>query len=171
MKSLGIRTYGDPVLRKRSEPVKEFGAELVPLFEQMKETMIVERGVGLAANQVGIARQIAVMNPEPDEEKTLIRMANPRVVAASDELETIEEGCLSVPGVRAMVTRHSWVEIAYQDEKGKQHRLKAEGLLARIVQHEIDHLNGVLFIDRLSLAKRSLIKTKLRSIKKGGGET
>jgi len=171
MKSLGIRTYGDKVLRKKSEPVKEFGAELAPVFEQMKETMIVEKGVGLAANQVGIPRQIAVVNPEPNEEKSLLRMANPRIIAASDELEMLDEGCLSVPGVRGEVARNAWIEVAYQDEKGKEHRLKAEGLLARIIQHEIDHLNGVLFIDRLSLAKRSLIKTKLKGLKKGDRET
>jgi peptide deformylase len=171
MKSLGIRTFGDPVLRKKSEPIQEFGAEIAPLFERMNETMIVERGVGLAANQVGIARRIAVMNPEPDNDKALIRMANPRIVATSEELETVEEGCLSVPGIRGEVTRHRWVEVAYQDETGKEHRLRAEGLLARIVQHEIDHLNGVLFVDRLSLAKRALIKPKLKNLKKGDRET
>lgn len=170
MKSLGIRTYGDKTLRRKGEHVEEFGPDLSPFLDRMKETMIVEKGVGLAANQVGIARRIAVINPDPDNDTTLLRMVNPRIVAVSDELLTVDEGCLSVPGVRGEVARHAWVEVVYQDEKGKEHRLRAEGLLARIVQHELDHLDGVLFIDRLSLAKRALIKTKLRSLKKGDGE-
>lgn len=163
-KSLAMRTYGDRVLRDTSATVPEIGPELVPLFDDMVETMIVEKGVGLAAPQVGISKRIAVINPEPGNPKTLIRMVNPKILAASDELETIEEGCLSVPGVRGEVARHLWVDVVYQDEKGETRRLHAEGFLARIVQHELDHLNGVLFIDRLSLAKRALVKTKLKGL-------
>ncbi len=170
MKSLGIRTYGEKTLRRKSDSVEEFGPELPEFLDRMKETMMVEKGVGLAANQVGVARRIAVINPDPDNDKTLIRMINPRIVAVSDELLTVEEGCLSVPGVRGDVARHAWVEVVYQDEAGKEHKLRAEGFLARIVQHELDHLDGVLFIDRLSLAKRALIKTKLRGLKRGDGE-
>jgi len=170
MKSLGIRTYGDKTLRRKSDQVEEFDADLSPFLDRMKETMIVEKGVGLAANQVGVARRIAVINPDPDNDRTLLRMVNPRIVGVSDELLTVEEGCLSVPGVRGEVARHAWVEVVYQDEQGKEHRLRAQGILARIIQHELDHLDGVLFIDRLSLAKRALIKTKLRSLKKGDGE-
>lgn len=171
MKSLGIKRYGEKVLRTKSETVGAFDSELERLFERMNETMIEERGVGLAGNQVGVARQIAVVNPEPGEGASLIKMANPRIVEASDELVKLEEGCLSVPGIRGEVARHAWVEVVYQDEKGKERRLRAEGMLARIIQHELDHLNGVLFVDRLSLAKRSLIKSKLKGLAKGDRET
>jgi peptide deformylase len=170
MKPFDIKTYGDKTLRRKSEQVAEFDAEIRAFLDRMNETMIWEKGVGLAANQVGVARRIAVINPDPDNNKTLLRMINPRITAVSDELLTVEEGCLSVPGVRGDVPRHAWVEVLYQDETGKEHRLKAEGLLARIVQHELDHLDGVLFIDRLSLAKRALIKTKLKSLKRGDQE-
>ncbi len=166
-KSLGIRKYGDKVLRSKSEKVKDFGPELGPLFNRMKETMIAERGVGLAAPQVGIPRQIAVINPEPENNDALIKMINPRIVWTSEETATLEEGCLSVPGIRGDVVRHLKIEVAFQDEDGREHALKAEGLLARIIQHELDHLNGVLFIDRLSFAKRALIKPKLKDLADG----
>jgi peptide deformylase len=170
-KSFGIRKYGDRVLRGKGKAVEEFGPDLKPLFEQMEETMIAARGVGLAAPQIGISKQIAIMNPEPEDGTKLIKMINPRIVAASKETVKIDEGCLSVPGVRGDVERPESVTVVYQDEKGKEHTLEAEGLLARIVQHELDHLNGVLFIDRLSFAKRSLIKAKLRTLAGGGKET
>ncbi len=163
-KRLGMRTYGDSVLRAKSEAVENIEPGLETVFRDMVETMHAERGVGLAGPQVGISKRIAVINPEPENEKTLLRMVNPRIVAVSDETETMEEGCLSVPGIRGDVARHVWVEVAYEDEKGVERTLRAEGLLGRIVQHELDHLNGVLFIDRLSLAKRSLIKPKLREL-------
>jgi peptide deformylase len=166
-KRLGMRTYGDAVLRAKTERIAEERSRLAPLFADMAETMRAERGVGLAAPQVGVSKRIAVMNPEPDNDETLIRMVNPRIVAVSDELETLEEGCLSVPGIRGEVARHVWVEVSYEDEKGVERKLRAEGLLARIVQHELDHLDGVLFIDRLSLAKRALIKPKLKGLAGG----
>jgi peptide deformylase len=168
--SFGIRKYGDRVLRGKGKIVEEFGRELKPLFEHMERTMIAARGVGLAAPQIGISKQIAIMNPEPEDDTKLIKMINPRIVAASKETAKIDEGCLSVPGVRGDVERPERVTVVYQDESGKEHTLEAEGLLARIVQHELDHLNGVLFIDRLSLAKRSLIKAKLKNLAGGGKE-
>jgi peptide deformylase len=168
--SFGIRKYGDRVLRGKGETVEEFGPALKPLFEHMERTMIAARGVGLAAPQIGISKRIAIMNPDPEDETKLIKMINPRIVAASDETVKIDEGCLSVPGVRGDVERPARVTVIYQDENGEEHTLEAEGLLARIVQHELDHLNGVLFIDRLSLAKRSLIKAKLKNLAGGGKE-
>ena len=166
-KSARIRKYGDKVLRGKNEKVKDFGPELAPLFDEMHETMIEARGVGLAAPQVGVAKQIAIMNPEPENEKKLIKMVNPRIIVSSDETERIEEGCLSVPGIRGEVVRAARITVAYQDENGKARTLEAEGLLARIVQHELDHLNGVLFVDRLSFAKRALIKGKLKELAGG----
>jgi peptide deformylase len=168
--SLGIRKYGDRVLRGKGKTVEEFGPDLKPLFERMERTMIAAKGVGLAAPQIGISKQIAIMNPEPEDGEKLVKMINPRIVAASRETVKIEEGCLSVPGVRGDVERPERVTVAYRDENGKERTLEAEGILARIVQHEIDHLNGVLFIDRLSFAKRSLIKAKLRTLADDGKE-
>ena len=147
MKSLGIRIYGDRVLRSQSELVRDFGGDLNPFLEQMVETMVIEGGVGLAAPQVGVSKQIAVINPEPEDNTTLIKMINPRIVTRSEETETLEEGCLSIPGIRGNVARSSAVEVAYQDEEGREHTVKAEGLLARIIQHEIDHLDGILITD------------------------
>ena len=167
MESLGIRIYGSNVLRAGSEPVEEFGDELSEFLLRMVGTMLSADGVGLAAPQVGVSRRITVINPEPENEKTLIKMVNPKIVAFSDETESIEEGCLSVPGVRGNVIRPIAVEVTYLDEKGSECRLQASGLLARIIQHEIDHLEGVLFVDRLSIAKKMLIKSKLRSLNDG----
>ena len=161
MESLGIRIYGSNVLRAGSEPVEEFGDELSEFLLRMVGTMLSADGVGLAAPQVGVSRRITVINPEPENEKTLIKMVNPKIVAFS------EEGCLSVPGVRGNVIRPIAVEVTYLDEKGSECRLQASGLLARIIQHEIDHLEGVLFVDRLSIAKKMLIKSKLRSLNDG----
>ncbi len=169
MGSLGIRTYGNDVLRKESESVEDFGEELEEFLLRMVETMLIEDGVGLAAPQVGVSKSVAVVNPEPENEKTLIKMVNPKIVSFSDETESCDEGCLSVPGIRGNVIRPVAVEVTYLDEKGSEHRMQADGLLARIIQHEIDHLHGVLFVDRLSIAKKMLIKSKLRSLIDGNG--
>jgi peptide deformylase len=158
------------ILRKKGAKVSEFGPELKPLFKQMEETMIDAKGVGLAAPQIGVSKQIAIMNPEPEDDTRLLKMVNPRIVSSSNETENLEEGCLSVPGVRGEVARASEITVVYQDEDGKEHTLRAEGMLARIIQHELDHLNGVLFVDRLSFAKRSLIKGKLKNLADGGKE-
>lgn len=169
MDSLGIRTYGSDVLRKEAEPVEEFGEELEEFLLRMVETMLIEDGVGLAAPQVGVSKSIAVVNPEPENERTLVKLVNPKIVSFSDETESCEEGCLSVPGIRGSVIRPVGVEVTYLDECGSERRLQADGLLARIIQHEIDHLHGVLFVDRLSIAKKMLIKSKLRSLIDGNG--
>jgi len=165
MSKLKLSIYGDKVLREKGSEVNDFDEELSFFLEDMVETMITEGGVGLAAPQVGVSKRIAVINPEPDNDKTLIRMINPRIVSTSDETETMEEGCLSIPGIRADVVRAKALEVVYQDENGKEHKLEAGGLLARIIQHEVDHLNGVLFIDRLSTAKKLLIKPQLRKLR------
>jgi peptide deformylase len=169
MESLGLRIYGSNVLRKKGANVEEFDDELALLIDRMVETMIIEDGVGLAAPQVGVSKQVAVVNPEPENEKTLIKMVNPVIVSESDETESFEEGCLSVPGIRGNVIRPISIEVHFQDETGGKRELEADGLLARIIQHEVDHLNGVLFIDRLSVAKKMLIKSKLRSLSDGSG--
>ncbi|MCK4235893.1 MAG: peptide deformylase [Candidatus Krumholzibacteria bacterium] len=164
MSKLEIKIYGDKVLRSKSESVKEFGSELAPFLEEMVETMIVEGGVGLAAPQVGISKRMVIVNPDPHNSETLIRLVNPRIILTSSEKGSLEEGCLSIPGIRGNVARSSAVEVQYQDDEGRECNLSAEGLLARIIQHEIDHLEGTLFIDYLSLAKKAMIKPKLRSL-------
>jgi peptide deformylase len=167
---LAIMRYGDTILRGKNEKVSEFGSDLGPFFKRMWETLIEARGVGLAAPQVGVSKQIAIINPELEDEKKLIKMVNPRIVAVSKETDSLEEGCLSVPGVRGEVVRAANIKVVYQDENGSEHMLDADGFLARIIQHEIDHLNGVLFIDRLSFAKRALLKGKLKELADRGKE-
>ncbi len=169
MESLSLQIYGSKVLRMKGATVEEFDGELADFLDRMVGTMIIEEGVGLAAPQVGVSKQVAVVNSEPENEKTLIKMINPIIVSTSDETGSFEEGCLSVPGIRGNVIRPVAIEIHYQDETGEKHELKAEGLLARVIQHEVDHLNGVLFVDRLSIAKKMLIKPKLRSFSDGSG--
>lgn len=159
-----VRIYGDPVLRKKAEVVSEFDDGLHRFIDDMVETMMYEDGVGLAANQVGVSKKIAVVNQEPGNEETLLRLVNPRIISYGEEKDSIEEGCLSVPGIRGKVVRPLSIELEYQDEDGGEHRLNVEGFVARIIQHELDHLDGVLFVDRLSLAKKALIKGRLREL-------
>ena len=168
MESLGIRIYGDEILRARSSEVERFDPELERFIAKMVETMIVEDGVGLAAPQVGVSRRIAVVNPEPYNPDTLLTMVNPEIRRRSDEVDTLEEGCLSVPGIRGKVERPVEVDVEYLDGLGRKRSIRAEGLLARIIQHEIDHLDGILFIDRLSFGKRTLLKGKLRELARRG---
>jgi len=164
MRSIGVRIYGDEVLRRKGAPVEQFDEELRELIRRMVETMIVEEGVGLAAPQVGVSRRVAVVNPEPDNPDALITLVNPRIVSIGDQTSCVEEGCLSVPGVRSKVTRPVEIEIEYQDERGERHCKKVDGLVSRIMQHEIDHLDGVLFVDRLSLGARALARGKLKEL-------
>jgi peptide deformylase len=164
MTSFEIRIYGDKVLRTKGERVEEFGGELAPFLERMVETMLIEGGVGLAAPQVGVSKRIAVVNPEPKNSESLITMINPRIVSVSSETGSFEEGCLSVPDIRANVIRPESIEVEYHDGEGRVHRMEIGGIIARIIQHEVDHLDGILFVDRLSLATKALIRSKLRRL-------
>jgi peptide deformylase len=164
MRSLGIRIYGDGVLREETAEVEEFDEDLASFIREMADTMILEEGVGLAAPQVGVSRRIAVVNPDPQNPDTLITLVNPRILQCSEETECVEEGCLSVPGVRGKVERPIVVEVEYQDGSGEKHCVKFDGLVSRIVQHEIDHLDGVLFVDRLSFGRKTLVKGRLREL-------
>jgi peptide deformylase len=168
MDTLSIRTYGDEVLGRRTKNVEVFDEELLKLLDVMVQTMIVEEGVGLAAPQVGISQRIAVVNPDPGSEETLIKLVNPEIVSESEEIECIEEGCLSVPGIRGKVTRPYGITVEYQDEHGQKKSLAVEGLVARIIQHELDHLNGILFIERLSFGRKTMIKGKLKDLARNG---
>lgn len=139
-----LRTEGDAVLRKTALPVKRFDAALGRLLDDMVESMYHYNGIGLAAPQVGISKQIVVVDAA---ESGLLELINPEIVAADGE-EVDNEGCLSVPGTYGEVTRAATVKVVAQSRTGESITIEAEGLLARALQHEIDHLRGVLFIDR-----------------------
>lgn len=147
-----IKTFPDEVLRKKAEPVVDFTDDLRSLVDDMVETMRVAPGVGLAAPQIGISKRLIVVEfgDEEDEEypKQLYVVANPEIVKMSDETVTGIEGCLSVPGVVGEVDRAEVVIVRGQDPFGKKFKIRAQGWLARIFQHEIDHINGLLYTDR-----------------------
>jgi peptide deformylase len=150
-----IRQYPDPVLRMQARQVESFDESLARLVERMRHLMTEANGVGLAANQAGVVRRVFVYRPGREEagDETLA-LANPRIVERSPELETDEEGCLSLYGVRVPVERHAAVVVEAQDPGGEGLRLELAGLEARVVQHELDHLDGVLILDRTTLEAR-----------------
>jgi peptide deformylase len=162
MAVLKVRRYGDPVLRRRAVPVEQVTPEIRRLADDMVDTMYDEVGIGLAAPQVGASIRLMVVGDE--EGRGAQVLLNPAVTAQGGSV-TAEEGCLSLPGVFAQVTRSEWVTLEAQDLDGRPIAISARGLRARVFQHEIDHLDGVLFIDRLEPVVRDRIK---RRIKKEG---
>jgi peptide deformylase len=166
MAKLPILIYPSPVIRRKSLKVTSINGELQRLIDDMMETMYAAPGVGLAAPQVGALRQVIVVDPH-DERKLTKPMAliNPELVAADGQIVE-EEGCLCIPDLREGVPRFKRVVVKAYDRNEKEVILEASDLLARILQHEIDHLNGVLFIDRLSPAKRQLVKRRLKKTAK-----
>jgi peptide deformylase len=164
-----IVMLGHPALRARAEPVAAFDDELRALVQDMFETMYRAEGIGLAANQVGVLRQVLVVHIQDEQDPSAGPMAivNPRIVAVSDELERATEGCLSIPGVEEAVERPRGVRVEGFDPDGNPVVVEAEALLGRALQHEVDHLQGILFIDRLSPLKRRLLVQKW---KKGRAE-
>lgn len=142
--ALDIRTFGDPVLKTRAAPVESFDESLLRLTEDMLITMRENEGVGLAANQVGRLKRVIVAAIEDDE----YVMVNPVLTDASETKETGPEGCLSIPGIQVEVERPIAVAVSGQDVSGNPLRIEATGLLARVLQHEVDHLDGVLIVDR-----------------------
>jgi len=162
-----VRIYGDPVLRIKSAPVAAFDDELRQLVDDMRDTMQAYRGVGLAANQVGVAQRVAVVDvPIDDETRAAFTLVNPEIVKRSGS-ESGEEGCLSIPAIYDDVPRSLRVRVRAHDELGREYELEAEGYLARAIQHEIDHLDGVLFVDRLSPLKRQFLKRQLDALARG----
>ena len=162
MAILHICTYPEEILRQRAQPITEIDEEVVKLVDHMTETMYSAPGIGLAATQVGVAKQVLVADIAPRRpESELIVLINPEIVAAEGEV-IFEEGCLSVPDYQAEVKRHEKVTVRGLNLQGEEVEIEAEGLLAVVLQHEIDHLNGMLFIDRLSKLKRDLYKRKVR---------
>ncbi len=157
-----ILTYGDPILRKATQPVTHFNEDLDRLIDDMVETMYAAPGVGLAANQVGRLHRVFVANPSEDHDPSkLLVVINPEVIESEGEA-VAEEGCLSVPEFREEVRRARRVLVRGLDRTGRPIEVEGQDLLARIFQHEVDHLNGVLFVDRLSPAKRDILLRKLK---------
>jgi len=163
-----IVKYGDPILEKSTPLVKTFDAGFEELTEDMFASMYAAQGVGLAAPQIGLSMRLTVVdvtggkNPEAK-----IVLANPEIIHAEGEVRE-EEGCLSIPGFRGYVVRPQFVTLRARNVKGEEFEIRGENLLARAFCHEIDHLNGILFIQHLSLLKRDLIKRKIKKLKKQG---
>jgi len=151
----------DPLLRQVSKPIERVDADLQRLADDMLETMYDAPGIGLAAIQIGVPRRMLVIDVSREgEEKQPLVFLNPEIVASSDERSVYEEGCLSIPDYYAEVERPATVTVKYLDRDGKDQTVEADGLLATCLQHEIDHLNGVLFIDHISRLKRDMVIKK-----------
>ncbi len=167
MSILNILKEPDPILRKKSTPVTVVDKSIKKLLNDMLETMYAAPGIGLAAAQVGVLKRVVVIDLAKDgEKKSPIFFVNPVITWKSDILEKKEEGCLSIPDYFAEIKRPNACHIKYLDQHGKEKQLKAEGLLATCIQHEIDHCDGILFIDYLSKLKRMFILKKLAKLKK-----
>lgn len=160
MAVLRITKYPEEVLKKKTEPVCEFDSGLQKLIDDMIETMYAAPGVGLAANQVGVSKQVSVIDVNSrDEKSALIVLVNPEIVHKEGE-ESSEEGCLSIPEYTTVVKRAAMVKVRCLDRSGARIEIEAEGLLARALQHEIDHLNGFLLIDRIGRIKREFFRKR-----------
>jgi peptide deformylase len=160
--------YPDPVLTKAGETVTLFDADTAQLVEEMFDSMYAAQGIGLAAPQIGISKRITVIDvsfkERPEDKLALI---NP-VILDKNGKQVEEEGCLSLPEIREKVTRAAWVKVRAQNVKGETFEVEGEELLARALQHEIDHLNGILFIDHLSRLKRDLVQRRIKKLQKNG---
>jgi peptide deformylase len=151
-----------PVLRARTRPVgPQDEAKVRDLVPRMFATMYAAPGIGLAAPQIGVPLRVTVIDLMPDDKPAPVTLINPEIVAASDEFATREEGCLSLPGQYAEISRPARVKVRYRDLTGARQEIEADGLLAACLQHEIDHLDGVLFVDHLSALKRNMIMRRL----------
>ena len=157
----------DPILREKSTPLEKVDDELRKLLDDMLETMYAAPGIGLAAVQVGILKRLIVIDISKDKEKKKpLFLINPEIISSSKNTAIFEEGCLSLPGHFAEIERPAECQIKFINYEGKEKELKADGLLATCIQHEIDHLNGILFVDYLSKLKKDMIIKKLIKQKK-----
>jgi peptide deformylase len=164
---LKIRTYGDPVLREKAAPIAEIDDDVRALAADMLDTVADAEGVGLAGPQIGVSRRIIVVHPPPPleggERGAPTVYVNPEILSKGGPQESAEEGCLSIPGVYEQVKRPRQVSVKAQGLDGKEIRVDVEGIHGRILQHEIDHLDGVLFVDRIGPMRRALLKKQLRA--------
>lgn len=169
MAVLPICKYGDPVLRNRAEEVTEITPELDTLIDDMVDTMYAAPGVGLAANQVGVSKRLMLIDLSVGDDPAQLHVfINPEIVETRGEIEE-EEGCLSIPDFVEIVTRPEWLRVKYLDRQGQQQEMEAEGLMARAVCHEIDHLDGTLFIDYLRGLKKERILKRIQKVVRLGG--
>lgn len=159
MALLEIKKYPDPILRKKSKEIKEITPEISRLIEDMKKTIVKANGIGLSGPQVGVLKRVIVVQTESGPKGFI----NPKIIKKGKEIEIMEEGCLSFSGLFLKIKRAREAVVEILNEKGEKIQIKAEGLLARIFQHEIDHLDGILFFNRLSFWQRLKIKGKLRN--------
>jgi len=170
---LPIRAYGDSVLRKECESIDENYPKLPELIQNMFETMDASNGVGLAAPQIGLPIRLFVIDSTPmyakEDGKKGIRKAfiNAEILDEFDDVWPYEEGCLSIPHIREDVNRNAKIRMTYQDEQFNWHEEQFDEMTARVIQHEYDHIEGILFIDHISALKRRLLKGKLRDISRG----
>jgi peptide deformylase len=173
---LSLHFLGDRVLRQPAKRIAKIDQSVRDLVKEMIETMHAENGIGLAAPQVGIHKQLLVVDCDPENDAIpALALINPQIKKSSKEVCVMEEGCLSIPGVYLDVTRPKSIEVTYKDENGRPQKLKASGLLARVIQHEMDHLNGVLFVDRVqndvalaeSLKKQGFSLNAVQPMRKG----
>ncbi len=170
MSALDIRIYGDPILRLKADKIGDFGDKWLPLIDDMYQTCELENGAGLAAPQIGKSIQLAVIYlNKADDEPLKMAIFNPEILETEGE-ESIEEGCLSIPGISEVVVRPQKIKVRYQDYNGEIKLINADGLLSRVLQHEIDHLHGVLFIDHLSSVKKMMLKGKLKDLAAGASK-
>ena len=162
-----IVIYGDPVLREKAEPVGEISQEVKDLVSEMIDTLKEAQGLGLAAPQIGVAKRIFIVDLSAiDITGSLKVFINPEIVATGDDQSEYEEGCLSFPGLYQKIARPATVKVRATDLDGNQFELEADGMLARAVLHEYDHLEGILFIDRMSPLTRTMLKGRLRKLQK-----
>jgi peptide deformylase len=161
-----LRYLGDPVLRQPATPVAAITDEVRRLIEDMFDTMYAEEGVGLAAPQVGVSQRVIVIDSREADEPPFA-LVNPLVIEESAELERGEEGCLSIPGLKEIVERPAAVRVEGLNRDGERVIVEADGLLARILQHEIDHVHGILFLDRVSALKRKLLLARWQKVRPG----
>ena len=164
MSILKIKKFNEPVLRKKCLIINKIDKEVKDLVVSMAQTMVENQGIGLAAPQVGESKRVIVVVTDL-EGQGIFELINPRIIRKSKEMETGEEGCLSFPGIFLKIKRAKEVDVEGLDIKGEKIRLKAKGLLARVFQHEIDHLDGILFFHRLNFAQKIKFRIKHPSIK------
>ena len=168
MAKLKVYEYPHPVLKQKAEKVAKVDDKIRSFLDDMLETMYDAAGVGLAAPQVGVSKRIVVIDvahPDEGEERNPIYLVNPEIIWHSDDESCQYEGCLSVPDQSAEVSRYKQVRVQYLDYNGKEAEIMAEGLLAIALQHEIDHLDGILYIDRISRLKRQMLLKKLQKMR------
>ncbi|MGI9449159.1 MAG: peptide deformylase [Geminicoccaceae bacterium] len=166
MAVLDILLAPDPRLTTRCEPVSSIDNALGQLLDDMLETMYAAPGIGLAAPQVGVLKRFFVVDVSGEEDKKPLFMINPEIIERSDTKSIYEEGCLSLPKQFGDVERSDKIRLRYQDRHGEKQDLEADGMLARCIQHEVDHLDGILFIDHLSALKRRMILRRMAKVKR-----